>query len=386
MRETLSLTIDLESELRKIAQRQHLNDVHHLVQLVRHAMRHAPGAIDITSTAGVLALAQDGDPFSLAERDLLLAVLNGDDPIAQQAALRSLEREYGAALLALVLGFARVEIVSEGWRLTATRTGASLGQGESCVRGYRIRVLRKGFPRGVEAKELRFFCNGAAVPIRYNGRSINRALAVSGILAARFQDERGTGMLGIPQEGQLSTISYCKQGIRFGFRRFLDPEGRVVEGFWDSARRDFEPFFAASIGAGDEFLDTASQGLYEAIASQFASIGPPRRERLRRLLLAHPPLHRWDQVPLFDTVGKPFALSLRDLRELERQCGAIPCAFRRSRHLPPSLPLLTLDHVHALQTSGHALVVVTSRAPRLRWRGLGARVRTACAAQGASRQ
>lgn len=363
MSETLHPRIDLAAELHKIAQRQHLNDVHHLVQLVRHALRHSPARIDIASGRTFLALSQDGDPFSLEERDLLMTVVAGDDVLCQQDALGTLERTTGAAVLALILRFVRVEIESDGWALLSSPAGVACAASPP-RRGYRVRIMRRALRRGREREELMFFCHGASVPIRYNGQPINRPMEARGILAVRSRDADGEGMLAIPSKGRLSALSYCKQGVRFGFRRLLDPEGFVYEGFWDSHASAFEPTFSTSIRRAEEFLAAARRSLYDAVAAEFPRLRGAHRERVRQLLLASPPLARWDHVALFDAIGRPFALSLRDLVELEGHHGAIPCALRPSRRLPPSLPLLSLAQIHALQANGHAVMVIPAHGPR----------------------
>lgn len=45
----LRFSIDMEAEIIKITQKQHLNRVHFLVQLVRHALSHQPNSIGIWS-------------------------------------------------------------------------------------------------------------------------------------------------------------------------------------------------------------------------------------------------------------------------------------------------------------------------------------------------
>ncbi|MCU0612700.1 MAG: hypothetical protein MUE60_13050 [Candidatus Eisenbacteria bacterium] len=385
MTENLALTIDLAAELRKIAERQHLNDVHFLVQLVRHAMRHLPSSIDIVSSSAHVAVRQDGLAFPRTERDLILSVLGGDDPAQQQRVLEALEREHGTSILSLALLFSRVEVSSEDWTLVAERGRGKLQPRGERRPGYQIAIRRINRARNSERKEIAFFCAGASVPIRYNGKAVNLPSILKGqVLVSKAEDSRGRGMLGIPLAGRLSTVSFLKQGIRFGFRRFLDPDGYVVEGLWDAHDSSFEPTYAQSISSGEEFVARSRPELYAAIGSHFTTLDRSSRERLRQLLLGAVATDGLDHIPMFDSVRQPFSLSMHEILSLENRYGGIPFSMRPSRRLPPWIPVLRLEEMHALRRRGHALVVVSSRSAKLRWRGLAGRLSGICAGIGSS--
>ncbi|MBN1425021.1 hypothetical protein JXA88_10725 [Candidatus Fermentibacteria bacterium] len=377
MADRFVLSIDLEAELQKIAQRQHLNNVHYLVQLTRHALRHDPGVIHIESTRRHLTITQDGTPFYDSELALLHVITGGDDFLRRQEALGILEQEHGIAILSAILSFPKVVVASGGWIMVASGGRFRVEATSNKAPGYRIVIHRCAPRRRVERKELDFFCAGCAVPIHYNGGQINRPMALRGqVLAAALCREDGNGELGIPFKAELSAMSYFKRGVRFGFRRFLDPHGITLEGYWDSSHRAFEPRYEQSIGAGEEFLHEAKEGLCREAASQFAALDVKAKERVRRAglrLLSHRP--EWRDAPLFDSVWRAFSFSMAHLENLERQFGVIPCSLRSSRRLPSWVPRLSSEQIHVLRDMGHPVALLSVTPPRLRWRGLAARLR-----------
>lgn len=376
MVDRLLFSIDLEAELRKIAQRQHLNDVNYLVQLVRHALRHDPGVIRIVSTRRCLTICQDGRPFPDSELELLQTIIGGDDLLRQQAALGALEREHGITILSVLLSFSRVAVTSAMWTMTAAEGHLRVHPIAEAIPGYRIVIHRRLRGRDAERKELDFFCAGCVVPIHYNSVRINRPITLRGqVLSASAGGEAGRGELGIPLKATLSAMSYFKAGVRFGFRRFLDPRGMTVEGYWDSAHHGFEPHYEQSTRAGEAFLHAARITLFDEAAARFAALEIGQKQRVRPLgllLLAHRP--QWRHAPLFDSVRQPFSLAMTHLEDLKERFGAIPCSLRFSPRLPRWVPRLALEEIKALRDMGHAITLLSITPPRLRWRGLAARL------------
>ena len=243
----LHLTIDLGAELRKITRTQYLNRVHYLVQLVRHAVRHDPETIHIESRRGHLSIRQNGRPFDDEEWLLLRLLLQPEGRSAeiQQTALARLEDACGVTVLSLFFNFPHVEIHSAGRCLSGRAGRIERSESPSCGPGYRIRLERTQQSKREERNELEYFCAMAAVPIYLNGRKINRPFQAAGMLGVPFWFRLGRGVVGIPAAGELSLFQFFKQGIRFGYKKFLPADGRLLQGTWDSAESKFEAQFKA---------------------------------------------------------------------------------------------------------------------------------------------
>ncbi len=371
--ETFSLSIDVEAELAKIAARHYLSDVHHVVQMVRHAVRRSPSRIDVVSTPWSLRVSQDGQAFPVEERDLLRQILRGEDAVATQAAVSVLEERFGTTMLALALRFAGVEIESDRWRLVV-RHGAVRLEESAPRHGYRVEVSRRLRRRSEERRQLSYFCTEEAVPVSYNGRVINTPLRGGGIVTVRADQAHGRGELAVPWKGRHSRLELLTHGIRFGLRKLAPGRGPPVEAWWNSLRKEYEPTFGQSIQDAEAFVISASDEAYDGLARACASLPKDHRERVREMLLEGSRLLHWEHLPLFDSVGRSFCLSLADLRALARSFGAIPCVLHTTRRVPRSLPLLQLPHVRALRRLGHEVMVVPP-GPRVRPARAASRIR-----------
>ena len=370
---TLHFSIDLDAEIQKITQRQHLNQVNYIVQLVRHALDHNPERIHIQASSTFLEIDQNGDAFDPGEWSRLLRIVNEQDaPEHRQEALSQLESTYGITLLSLILNFPRVEIESDGLRLVAISGQLSEQPGENDASGYRIRLYRPKSLVKDEKSELEFYCAGSDIPISYNGRSINEAIRFAGqILTARFKTADGSGAIGIPLNGDTNVITLYKHGVRLGVKQTIPRDGALFHGYWSSHLTGYESNFSKSILVGERHLLSHLDLLYDAINDHFSDMNDRQRIRIKRVLFGRPGrqwLLRFGSLPLFHGCRRNFALSLRDLLALHKQFHDIPYSPVRSSGLPAFIPHLQPEDISFLRKRlklGIKLTKVKKRACRL---------------------
>lgn len=379
MSEALDLepTIDLAAELMSITQRQHLNDVHYGVQLVRHALAASPLSVELRVRRHVFELAHNGRPLDEEEHRLLLAVTNPDAPERQEA-LAALERRFGVALLTVLTTAERVEI--EG-RRALTAEGGWVRAGRPSDRpGYRIRVHRRARSLRDERAELRFYCRYARVPITLNGRVLNHSLELDeALVQKRVETPEGEGTAAVPLTGALTRVRYFKDGVYFGVRRSLPSDGRPVEAVFDSHVPGVEDNFSRSVTAANDAIGKAKEEVYRELAARFWEAAPRARARTREIVLGlerdrlRAPLV---DVPVFHTSARDWRLSLRDLADLARRRGYVPY-LRRRQNPDDELPVLDADDVAAVgrllnRPVRHALTFQPEGGLRARWRALRA--------------
>jgi hypothetical protein len=369
----LTPTIDLAQELASITQRQHLNDVHYMVQLIRHALAANPLHIHVRSRRRYLEIEHDGQPLSEEEHGLLLAVTNPDAP-DRQPALVALERRFGVALLSVLVSAERVVLSGRralsaegGW----VRPGAPVDRLGSCVRIYRrVRSRRQ------EREELRFYCRYARIPITLNGRTLNADLQLDESVATTpVQADDGAGIAAIPRDGALHRVRYFKHGIYFGVRSGLPDDGRPIEAVFDSSVSGFEDNFRSSVANANAAVARTKTQLYRDFAASFPALSPTARARAREIVLGLaaaqlPP--SLTNVPIIHTSANQWRLSLRDLETLAARRGYLPYLLR-PRDADDELPVLSTDDVAAIARLirwpvRHALTFVPERSRRDRWR------------------
>jgi len=344
----LRFSIDMEAEIIKITQKQHLNRVHFLVQLVRHALSHQPNSIGIWSKKDRLELCQDGQEFNPEEWSLLKTLTTRDNQDHLQSSLTQLEGKHGVAILSLLMNFSFVQIITRSEMLHAEngaiRFETSQAAEPEAISGYRIIIGRKNASPGEELRELKFYGSGSTTPIYFNDRQINEPIHFPNqILVTQFQNSVGSGAVGIPEDEDLCTITYYKSGIRLGMKRFLPPNGVVYHGYWNSGLLNFESDYQESIQNGDRFLQHFSRVLYREIPAHFNGLPLDRKIRVKKLLfgLSHKdwPKH-FGNIPLFHSGKQPCSLSYKDLIVLDNHYLGVPFQTGTARNGPPGFPLL----------------------------------------------
>ncbi len=200
-----------------------------------------------------------------------------------------------------------------------------------------------------------------------NGQAINRPVKLDdAILKVPFAFDFGLGAVGIPAAGDLSRFTY-KCGVRFGYKRFTAADGRLVAGVWDDARPGFEPYFARSIRTGEFCLRTHAELPYRAAVARFGELDDGHRRRVKQVLFTLPAdgwPARYGALPLFHSVRREFALSLRDLDALRERYEAVPFVSAPDRTLPDVIPCLSSEDVHFLRARLGWPLKSSRRAPR----------------------
>ncbi len=354
MNNALKLSIDLDAEIRKIGQKQHLNQAHFLVQLVRHAIKRGPVAIHIQAAAERVSLSHDGAPLPETEWDLLTTLLiPGASSESQQRAIETLELEHGIAALAALLRFPETSLSSGGRALIGRHGVFETQAGPPATRGFRFEARRPPSTLRRERAELAFYCAGAHTSIFYNGRPINKPIQLENqLLAVDINNEHGRGQVGVPLAGDLCALSFAKQGVRFGVKQFIPLDGMLYHGHWDSGLTGYEPNFDRSVSQGEAALRDQARWLYARLGDYFAQMDDGQKLRVKKILFglqADDWAAQYGGLPLFHSVRAAFALSLRDLRALAAQFGAVPFAMAARRDAPAAIPRLLPEDLHFLR-------------------------------------
>ncbi len=349
----LTLSIDLDAELSKITQRQHLNDVHYVVQLVRHALAHNPKEIRIVSRKDGLWITQNGAPFNSEELSLLQQILAEDNPVpARQHALDRLEKEMGIGMLSLLRNNTRVTIDSGGRIYQADQGRLNIYQSEP-AQGYVIHIIRNLANPETELRELTFFCSGAKTRILFNEKEINSAIKFEDqMFTCQFKDEKGEGMVGIPEKGEVCVLRYYKNGVRVGIRQFLPDDGFVYHGYFNATDPKFEPNYKDTINHGEVLMEENAIALYRSLRSYFTQFAGERADRLKKVLLGLDQdfwYEHLESMPAFHSNRETFVLTLNHLLKLVGRFGFIIYTVRPDAAAPPYVPCLTPEDVAFLQ-------------------------------------
>jgi hypothetical protein len=342
-------SIDLAAELESITRRQHLNDVHFAVALVRHAMRARPRRVELRISKRALTVSHDGAPLDDDERRLLLTVLSTRPDDERQHALADLEGRFGVALLSALATSDRGSLESRA----SLDVEGGLARPSTSVRdrGY-VLTLRRPIARPRDARrELAFYCAHAPIPVVVDGKDITRPLQLrETVIRRRFKGENGDGMCGLPRQRALSRVRYYKHGVYFGVRSSLPSDGRAVEAMYNSTLDEVEDNFRRSINAANRALREARRALYDDAADGFAAASEADKDTLARAFLRVPPKAWTDPMraaPFLHTTDARWSRSL-DSVVAEGAHGIVPYTLRAD----PSargLLLLTPDEVRAVR-------------------------------------
>lgn len=347
-------SIDLEAELRKISQRQHLNQVHFMIALVRHALTCDPTSIHIQQQQQKVTIAHNGHAFSLMERKLLEIVMDGlQHSDTRQEALSKLEKNHGVAVLSLFFNFDRVQIRSENWQLNWQNGGLQRQTSETATEGYQIIIHGANTSIKKAREELNFYVGDCDVAVAFNGAPIKEPFQFKDpILLLRFENAHGRGQICIPAHGDLSTVTFMKRGVRFGVTRATPPSGLIYLAFWSSNATSYEGNFNKSIERGFEMIETECEKLYDAIRQHYRNLPEAHKLRVKRILVGAT-IPNWTQrfgnIPLFHSANAPFNISMRDLRTLLSRFGYIPYITQANASVPNFIPRLLPEDVHFLR-------------------------------------
>ena len=362
------LDIDLDAALNKISQRQTLNQVHYLVQLVRDALTRAPSLIRIEQNEDQLLVYHDGAAMGDDEWLLLHATTKSHEPSKRTQALSELEDRMGVALLSMCLSENPAKIQSGNFIMHARDGVPSFSSLSSAYAGFELNLTRPAKWASEEREALVYYCSRSDVPIYLNGTTLDPSQDdVACILGATQTDESGAVDTGLLSEGTVSRTSYFKQGIRFGVKYGQSSDGSITASTWNSHYLSFEPHFSHSIKTGDHAIGSLVGHLYRNIPDYYDDLAIDEQERVRNLLIRFR-IPAWEKIfgklKLFDMGTQPRQLSLKDLRRLQKNFGYLP--FQSHDHAILDLPTLNRDEIAFLRRLGFNLRDVPARAHPLR--------------------
>jgi hypothetical protein len=347
-------SIDLEAELRKISQRQHLNQVHFLVALVRHALTCEPKQIQISLESQRILLHQDGHAFSYLERAMVLTIMDrGQSNEERQMALSKLEKLHGVSILSLFFNFKQVTIYSGNWCLRWREGKLSQETLSESRSGYQILIEQTQTPEKKAIEELRFYTGDCDIPVLVNGQSIAQPFQFDEpILVLDFENPQGRSKICIPAKGDLSTVTFMKRGVRFGVTRTTPESGLIYQASWSSHLVTFEGHFNKSIQQGFKVIEQQCEALYDAVRTYFPKLPEAHKQRVKRILAgAMVPdwMSRFGQIPLFHSTHQNYLISMRDLRLLTSRFGYVPYVTQKDKTAPGFIPHLLPEDVHFLR-------------------------------------
>jgi hypothetical protein len=353
----MDFSIDVGAAIRKLVEKQQLNQVHYAIQLLRQALERRPKSIHIHTSGSFFEIRHDGQPPGAEEMQAFHCVLGSEDEAAFQA-LKHLEDAKLLPLLFPLMQFAEVSWHTASYVLEKSsaeltlRSDAPLSP-ESCLRFSRPAALRRR-----EREELLFFCRRPSCAVWLDGKQLTARPPLAGqnlLLEGEGRTSEGVAHFGLGSQGELSEIHYLKHGVLFGTRSWRSGQGLPMVVEWDSSYSDPERDFERSIQAGDCHLAHWQSTLEEALLRHFAELPKKGRQALRIRILGLEPaqvpssLH---DLPLFAS-SEGVAWSLARLRKLEEELGWLPFFFA-ANHVRASrpLPLLHAQELGFLRRMG----------------------------------
>ncbi len=319
------LSVDLGLAIERIGTRQHLNDVHFTVQLVRQALRAGPGRIELSSRRRTFTLEHDGAAFSADEADALRVLFaEVRDPAAVDAALVALEQQHGITLLGAALGDGGVEVHSA---VSFAIRGGRFSPLPTARAGCRIVVHRRRKSRRRERAELRFYCRDARVPIVLDGRALNprpKSAPPDDALAAHTLPPGPIrGWLAVPRDGDSSTTRYYENGVYFGVRRAVHHSRIPLDASVDHETTVFDPNFRQAVRRSHRAISEHMPGVLARLDP--AALDENARRRTTALLLRAmdrlpPSAHALPFLPSQDG----HTLSVDDIQQLADRYSLLP--------------------------------------------------------------
>lgn len=353
----LHFSIDLEAEIEKIAQRQALNAVHYLVQLVRKALQEQAHRIEIHINRRSLVFQHDGQPLAHEELQAIAdLLLNRHRDFQDHQTLELLERQFGITLLSILLRFERITLKSGDAILIKMGRECTLEMTTTVMPGFYLEVRGKGRVPKEEIRELTFFCAGAKTPIHVNGKPINQPLTLPPVLAkksfhTKTKRYEGEGEIGLSAEGEYSEFWYFKQGVRAAMKQFSPNYGMVVHGWWNLNSHHQENNFEYTIETGERHMAEQSSFLYARAFDAFPSMSDNAKLRIRKMLFQWTPAEWFidlNALPMFHSSVQRWSMCLKDLVALNKRYLAIPYASPNGPEASPIFPVLDLEEIHFL--------------------------------------
>jgi hypothetical protein len=278
------LRIDVGAEIRKLAARRLKSPGEYAVELVRYAAASKALRIDIEISSRKLALRHDGSGALGGALAQLVAVFDELRPDAERhAALVALEEEHGLALLApFSVGAPRVQL-SGTVNGRARAVEFAPGRAPRRIapldhRGFAIVVRGRNREPAAEQRLLAEACRFSMIPVRVNGRRINRGLKLDDcLMQVDLRNPRLHGVVGLPSRSDLTRITRLRNGVQseelvrpringLVFHAVVDEQDDDLDATWQTLRR-------------------AARRLYGRVARHFDELDEEGRGRALELLL-----------------------------------------------------------------------------------------------------
>lgn len=223
------LTIDVESELRKLTQAQLQGPWQLPAELVRRAIRRGADLVEVEFGRAQLVVRSRGGAVPADVLRELSALLDGQrSPERRHRALSALERAGALSLLGLVgLDPAALSIVSPGAHPSGDAMGLSWRRGKGVEyqrfagdtqpEQTQISVRGSKLDRGRARTWLSEVARYASVDIRVDGKPLRRAARVTGGFDDPFSVTRISApfqaTLALPREGELARLYLLQDGL-----------------------------------------------------------------------------------------------------------------------------------------------------------------------------
>jgi|GEM_PF-1978286 len=206
-------TVDVDRALALLTERQHLNQVHFVVALVRKALAAGARSVVITSRKSQLRMVWDA-PLDPAEVDDLQRVMHpsstSDDKLA---ALARLEEQHGLTLLSLC----RAHDVRVDGPVAFASSSGQLRLGQAVSGPTTIDLQRKkGRPKD-ERAELAFYAAHADAEVRFNRKLLTSSLAFApSETLAHVRQNDVEAWVRLSSTAEAGELKYYKHGVYFG--------------------------------------------------------------------------------------------------------------------------------------------------------------------------
>jgi len=343
-------TIDLDQALKKIATRQSLNDVHFLVQLVRHALELTPKSIHISEQNETWTLSHDGASPQLLEVSAIMNLINGNGSIDD---LTILETQFGVALLSCFVNFTHTTLSFSNTTLTQKDGRYILLPTGKEINGYHLSFMNNGKLETDPYRELLFYCSSVKVPLTYNSIEINHPKRIPPLVfQSIWETDHGEGLVGIPHSGSDSTFHFYKNGVLFGVKHFTPKDGRLLYGYWDVPGTSYESDFEESIETALNLLQQQGQHLYNNLGDYYSELEPIEKKRIKQILLNVS--QQWwkgslSSMGLFNLGHGTFNLSLSEIKSRIENELSFPFQSTLSQNKSNKVATLSPEDVYFLK-------------------------------------
>lgn len=278
-------SIDVSAHLRKLSAYSDRSPAWYPLELVRSALRRRARRVDVIVSPRRLEMRDDGDGIDPVRLDALARIFSpAVSASAREESLAQCQDGPGTGLLAVFASDPSKVVVENAHcgvrrRLVfATDAPAAETAAGAVSEGTRIIIFRRGAGkwRRLERRMISEFCRSANGEVWLDGRQISGKRPLVDYVAAALTD---SGMVAVPQWGDLCRIRLLDQGIPWSFTSWPSPQGLS----FIAALERTTPADALLPAR----LAPSARKLYEWLAERFLEQPPRFRERIEELLLAH---------------------------------------------------------------------------------------------------